>query len=66
MRGHKRILRKERCLNNVKISFPQRNLDTWNELKEEVITVKCASQMKEKISTVTGQHEHTSGPVSDN
>ena len=31
-----------------KYSFPQRNIDTWNRLKEEVIMAKNVHQLKEK------------------
>lgn len=37
MTGHKKKLRKQKCLNNVKrYSFPQSSEDTWNGLDEDV------------------------------
>ena len=32
-----------------KYSFPQRSIDTWNGLKEEVIMAKNVHQLKEKL-----------------
>ena len=32
-----------------KYSFPQRSIDTWNGLKEEVIIAKNIQQLKEKL-----------------
>ena len=49
-RGHTKKLRKGRCLNNVKKnSFPHRNIEVWNKLSEEVISVKTVHQLKEKL-----------------
>lgn len=41
MSGHNGKLRKGRCSNNVKFSFPQRNVDICNKVKDEVIMVNC-------------------------
>lgn len=41
MRGHNRKLSKGRCLHNMKLSFSQINVDTWNELREEVREAEC-------------------------
>ena len=50
MRGHKKILHKEIGLKDTKkYSFPQRSIDTWNGLKEEVIMAKNLHQLKEKL-----------------
>ena len=50
LRGHKKILHKGICLKNTKMySFPQRSIDTWNGLKEEVIMAMNAHQLKEKL-----------------
>ena len=41
LRGHKKNLHLRNLLERQKkYSFPQRNIDTWNGLKEEVIMVK--------------------------
>ena len=49
-RGHTKKLRKGRCLNNVKKnSFPHRNIEVWNKLSEEIISVKTVHQLKEKL-----------------
>ena len=46
LRGHKKILQKGKCLNDTKkYSFPQRSIDIWNGLKEEVIMTKNAHQL---------------------
>ena len=50
LRGHKKKLQKEICLNDTKkYSFPQRSIDTWNGLKEEVIIAKNVHELKEKL-----------------
>ena len=50
MRGHSMKLRKGRCLRDVKkYSFPQRCVEAWNELSEEVITAKSMHSFKEKL-----------------
>lgn len=46
--GHNRKLREGRCQNN-KFTFPPKNVDTWNGLKDEVVTANCVHQMKEKL-----------------
>ena len=48
LREHKKILHKGICLKDTKkYSFPQRSIDTWNGLKEEVIMAKNVHQLKE-------------------
>ena len=50
LRGHKKKLQKGICLNGIKkYSFPQRSIDTWNRLKEELIMAKNVHQLKEKL-----------------
>ena len=50
LRGDKKILHKGICLKDTKKhSFPQRSIDTWNGLKEEVIMAKNVHQLKEKL-----------------
>ena len=50
MRGHSMKLKKGRCLRDVKkYSFPQRYVEAWNELSEEVITAKSMHSFKEKL-----------------
>ena len=45
MRGH---TRKSRCLKDTeKHNFPQRIVDTWNGLKEEVVTATNIHKFKE-------------------
>lgn len=47
-REHNGKLRKGRYVDKVKkSSFPQRNVDSCNGLKDEVITPKCVHQVKE-------------------
>ena len=43
-----------------KYSFPQRNIDTWNGLKEEVIMAKNVHQLKEKLDKHIYRQDHTS------
>lgn len=51
MRGLKEKMGKGRCLNNVKkCHYSQRNEDTWNGLKEDVLTEKCVCQIQEKFN----------------
>ena len=38
------------CKNATKNSFPQRSIDTWNGLKEEVIKAKTIHQLQEKLN----------------
>ena len=50
LNGHKKNCKKGICLNDTKkYSFPQRYIDTWNGLKEEVIMAKNIHQLKEKL-----------------
>ena len=50
MKITKKILHKESCLKDTKkYSFPQKSIDTWNGLKEEVIMAKNVHQLKEKL-----------------
>ena len=50
LRGHEKKLQKGICLNDTKkYSFPQRSIDTWNGLNEEVIMAKHVHQLKEKL-----------------
>ena len=49
-----------------KSSFPQRSIDTWNGLKEEVIIPKNVPQLKEKLTNIdkeTRPHKCSLGPV---
>ena len=63
MRGHKTKLLKGICLNDIKkCSSPQRSIDTWNGLKEEVITAKNLKQLKEKPDKYKYRDYHTSVP----
>ena len=49
-RGYKITLQKGICLNDTKkYSFPQRSIDTWNGLNEEVIMGKNVHQLQEKL-----------------
>ena len=49
-RGHAMKLKKERCLKDTKkYSFPQRSIEVWNKLPEEIVTVKCVHKLKEKL-----------------
>ena len=49
-RGHSMKLRKGRCLQDVKKhSFPQRCVEMWNELSEEVISAKSVHSFKERL-----------------
>ena len=49
-RGHSMKLRKGRCLRDVKkYSFPQRCVEMWNELSEEVISAKSVHSFKERL-----------------
>ena len=46
-RGHKKKLKKGRCLNNTKkYSFPHKSIDAWNSLKEGVIEVNSVHKLK--------------------
>ena len=48
MRGNTRRIRKSRCLKDTKkYSFPHRIVDTWNGLKEEVVTATSMHKYKE-------------------
>ena len=50
LRGHTKKLLKGICLNDTKkYSFPQRSIDTWNGLREEVTMAKNVHQLKEKL-----------------
>ena len=50
MRGHSRKIRKSRCLKDTKkYSFPHRIVDTWNGLKEEVVTATNIHKFKEML-----------------
>ncbi len=50
LRGHGKKLRKENCLrDSKKYSFPQRSVDIWNNLWEEVVEARSIHQMKEKL-----------------
>ena len=49
-RSHSKKLRKGRCLRDVKkYSFPQRCIETWNGLNEEVVSAKSVHSFKEKL-----------------
>ena len=50
MRGHSRKIRKSQCLKDTKkYSFPHRIVDTWNGLKEEVVTATNIRKFKEML-----------------
>ena len=50
MRGNSRKIRKSRCLKDTKKdSFPHRIVDTWNGLKEEVVTATNIHKFKEML-----------------
>ena len=50
MRGHSRKIRKSRCLKDTKkYSFSHRIVDTWNGLKEEVVTSTNIHKFKEML-----------------
>ena len=40
LKGHMKKLQKGICLNETKVFFSQRSIDTWNELREEEIMAK--------------------------
>ena len=67
LRGHKKKLQKGVCLKYTKkYSFPQRSIDTWNVLKEEVIMAKNVHQLKEKFNKYKygdRTRQCSSGPV---
>ena len=51
LKGHKKKMQKGICLKDTKkYSFPQRSIDTWNGLKENVIMAKNVHQLKEKLN----------------
>ena len=50
LRGYKKELQKEICLNvTKKYSFPQSSIDTWNRLKGDVMMARNIHQLKEKL-----------------
>ena len=50
MRSHSKKLRKGRCLRDVKkYSFPQRCVEAWNGLSEEVVSAVNVHSFKEKL-----------------
>ena len=49
-RGHTKKLKKTQCFGDIKkYSFPHRTVETWNKLKEEVVTAKSVHMFKEKL-----------------
>ena len=49
-RGHMKKLKKSQCLGDIKkYSFPHRTVETWNNLKEEVVAVTSVHIFKEKL-----------------
>ena len=49
-RGHSLKLRKGRCLKDTKKhSFPQRSIDTWNNLTQQIITPTSVHKFKERL-----------------
>ncbi len=49
LRSHGKKLRKGNSLRDLKnYSFPQRSVDMWNNLREEVVEARNVHQMKEK------------------
>ena len=50
LRGHGKKLRKGTCLRDIKkYSFPQRSVEVWNSLRQEVVEVSSVHQMKERL-----------------
>jgi len=50
MRSHSRKLRKGRCMKDVKkFSFPQRCVEMWNGLSEDVVSAPSVQSFKEKL-----------------
>ena len=48
IRGHSKKIKKSQCLKDIKkYSFPHRNVDVWNGLKEEVVTATNIHKFKE-------------------
>ncbi len=51
LRGHEKKFRKGKCLRDLKkYIFPQRSVDMWNKLREEVAEARNVHQMKERLS----------------
>ena len=49
-RGHKYKMRKKRCLNDKKkVSFPNRTIDDWNRLGEEIVTAETIHSFKKRL-----------------
>ena len=49
-RSHSKKLTKGTCLKDVKkYSFPQRCIDTWNNLKEDIVSATSVHSFKEKL-----------------
>ena len=49
-RGHKYKMRKKRCRSDIKKeSFPNRVIETWNRLDEEIVTAKNTQLFKTKL-----------------
>ena len=60
LRGHKKKLHERIYLNDTKkYSCPQRSIYTWNGLKEEVILVKNAHQLNEKLDKYRNEDRTT-------
>lgn len=50
LRGHKKKLKKTRCINVVKkYSLPHRNINGCKELEEEDIEAQCTHKLKERL-----------------
>ena len=51
-RGHEYKLRKSRCLNDhKKFSFPNRSINIWNDLEEEVVNAKSINMFKNRLDS---------------
>ena len=50
MRGHSRKIKKSQCVKgHKKVVFPHRIVDTWNGLKEEIVTATNIHKFKEML-----------------
>ena len=68
-RGHGKKLRATTCRRDVKkFSFPNRSIELWNGLEEEVVCARNIHDFKEKLEKRiwSGQREHSSFPVGHN
>ncbi len=57
LRGHSKKLYKKRLKKDVKkYSFPDRAIDKWNALPEEVVCVKSIHSLKEKYDEMKSKY----------